>query len=125
MVYTSPNAPDIRDVLGTWLLSVLDGQRRYAHVTGLRGDAVAPQILGMKKIVSDESLRRGLAHLDRQRQEGLGYHSRCCASVAKGRPLARPCALHHPQNPRRQTQLTATTTLPTPAFTPLPHRIMG
>ena len=63
MAYTSPNAPDIVDVLGTWLLSILDGQRRYAHVAGLRGDEVAPQILGMNKIVSDESLRRALAHL--------------------------------------------------------------
>jgi len=61
--YTSPNAPTVNDVLGTWLLSILDGQRRYAHVTGLRGDAVAPRILGMNKIVSDESLRRALAHL--------------------------------------------------------------
>lgn len=63
MAYTSPNAPDVVDVLGTWLLSILDGQRRYAHVAGLRGDEVAPQILGMNKVVSDESLRRALAHL--------------------------------------------------------------
>jgi len=63
MSYSSPNAPEVRDVLGTWLLSILDGQRRYAHVTGLRGDAVAPQILGMTQIMSDESLRRALAHL--------------------------------------------------------------
>ena len=63
MAYTSPNAPAVVDVLGTWLLSILDGQRRYAHVAGLRGDEVAPQILGMNKIVSDESLRRALAHL--------------------------------------------------------------
>ena len=61
--YTSPNAPNAKDVLGTWLLSILDGQWRYAHITGLRGDSVAPGILGMKKIVSDESLRRGLKHL--------------------------------------------------------------
>jgi hypothetical protein len=61
--YTSPNAPTVVNVLGTWLLSILDGQRRYAHVTGLRGDAVAPEILGMSKIISDESLRRALAHL--------------------------------------------------------------
>ena len=47
MSYTSPNAPEVVDVLGTWLLSILDGQRRYAHVAGLRGDAVAPRILGM------------------------------------------------------------------------------
>lgn len=63
LVYTSPNAPEIVDVLGTWALSILDGQRRYAHVTGLRGDTVAPAILGMDTIVSDESLRRGLKEL--------------------------------------------------------------
>ena len=63
MSYTSPNAPSVRDLLGTWFLSILDGQWRYAHVTGLRGDAVAPQILGMTRILSDESLRRGLKHL--------------------------------------------------------------
>ena len=63
MSYTSPNAPEVRDVLGTWFLSILDGQWRYAHVTALRGDAVAPQILGMTRILSDESLRRALKHL--------------------------------------------------------------
>jgi hypothetical protein len=63
MAYTSPNASDTKDVLGTWLLSILDGQWRYAHITGLRGDSVAPGILGMNKIVSGESLRRGFKHL--------------------------------------------------------------
>src|SRR5450631_248027 len=59
--YSSPNAPKVRDVLGTWLLSILDGHCRYAHVASLRGDAVAPQILGMENVVCDESLRRALA----------------------------------------------------------------
>ena len=63
MDYTSPNAPQVCDVLGTWLLSILDGQRRYAHIAGLRGDAVAPQVLGMSRMIGDESLRRGLKHL--------------------------------------------------------------
>ena len=58
--YTSPNAPQVRDVLGTWVLSILDGQSRYAHINGLRGDAVAPHILGMSRIISDEGLRRAL-----------------------------------------------------------------
>ena len=70
LTYRSPNAPAVGDVLGTWLLSILDGQRRYAHVTGLRGDAVAPQILGMQRIISDESLRRALAHLAPSPQRG-------------------------------------------------------
>ena len=61
--YSSGNAPAVRDVLGTWMLSILDGHWRYAHVASLRGDAVAPEILHMKKIIGDESLRRALAHL--------------------------------------------------------------
>jgi hypothetical protein len=63
LTYTSPNAPAVVDLLGTWLLSILDGQQRYAHIAGLRGDEVAPEILGMGKIVSDESLRRTLSAL--------------------------------------------------------------
>ena len=43
--FTSPNAPRKRDVLGTMLLSVLAGHRRYAHVTALRCDAVNPPLL--------------------------------------------------------------------------------
>jgi hypothetical protein len=39
--YRSGNAPDKRDVLGTLMLGLLAGHRRYAHITALRGDAVA------------------------------------------------------------------------------------
>ena len=53
--YTSPNAPSQVDVLGTLLMSVLAGQRRYAHITGLRGDGVNPELLG-----DAESDERGL-----------------------------------------------------------------
>ncbi len=41
--YTSPNAPQKRDVLGTILLSVLAGHWRYAHISALRGDGVNPE----------------------------------------------------------------------------------
>src|SRR3954447_13077975 len=34
--FTSPNAPTKRDLLGTVMLSVLAGHRRYAHITTLR-----------------------------------------------------------------------------------------
>ena len=51
--YTSPNAPAVQDVLGTWLLGILDGQDRYAHIGSLRGDGVAPVVLGMTKIIGD------------------------------------------------------------------------
>ena len=53
--YTSPNAPLVRGVLGSWMLGILDGQYRYAHIGTLRGDGVAPEVLGMSKIIGDHS----------------------------------------------------------------------
>src|SRR3981081_4597381 len=44
---SSPNAPKKRELLGTVLLSVLSGHRRYAHITALRCDPVNPPLLGM------------------------------------------------------------------------------
>lgn len=66
LTYTSPNAPTKQDVLGTWLLAILAGHNRYAHITALRADAVSPQILGMNKIISEDALRRALARLSAQ-----------------------------------------------------------
>ena len=37
--YASPNAPSKAEVLGTWLLSVLSGHRRYAHVCQRRSES--------------------------------------------------------------------------------------
>src|SRR2546423_10116256 len=62
--FTSPNAPRKRDVLGTLLLSVLAGHQRSAHITALRCDPVNPPLLGMRKVVSEDAVRRGLAKID-------------------------------------------------------------
>ena len=62
--YRSGNAPDKRDVLGTLLLGLLAGHRRYAHITALRGDAVAAQAQGIDKVVSEDALRRALERID-------------------------------------------------------------
>ena len=56
--YRSPNAPAVRDVLGALLLSLLAGHRRYAHISSIRGDGVNPELLGMSKVVSEDSARR-------------------------------------------------------------------
>jgi hypothetical protein len=61
LALTSPNAPKKRDLLGTVLLSVLAGHRRYAHITALRCAPVNPPLLGMRKVVSEDAVRRGLA----------------------------------------------------------------
>ena len=62
--YTSPNASRVRDVLGTLMLGVLSGSKRYAHLAGIRGDQVAAQALGLSKIVSEDSVRRALAAME-------------------------------------------------------------
>ena len=54
--YTSPNAPKKRDVLGTTMLSMLSGHKRYAHIAGLRCDSVLPELLGMNKIISEDAV---------------------------------------------------------------------
>src|SRR5437016_10324067 len=67
--YTSPNAPQKRDVLGTILLSVLAGHWRYAHISALRGDGVNPELLGMTKVASEDSVRRALSALNKEESE--------------------------------------------------------
>lgn len=59
--YTSANAPSKADILGTILLAVLAGHRRYAHITALRFDGVIPKLLGMSKVCSEDSVRRAFA----------------------------------------------------------------
>lgn len=62
--FISPNAPTKRDVLGTLLLSVLAGHTRYSHATTIRCDGVNPGLLGMNKVVSEDSLRRALLKIE-------------------------------------------------------------
>ena len=78
--YVSPNAPTKAEVLGTWMLSILSGHRRYSHVTAIRCDGVNPGLLGMNKVISEDALRRaltatpeaeGIAWLDRHLEESV------------------------------------------------------
>src|SRR5229473_4125180 len=61
---TSPNAPSKRDILGTVMLSVLAGHRRYAHITTLRCDPVNPPLLGMEQVLSEDAVRRGIDKIE-------------------------------------------------------------
>lgn len=65
--YSSNNAPKVPDVLGTAVLSILSGHKRYAHTATLFGDNVAAEILGLTKIASHDSMARGLAKMDEQK----------------------------------------------------------
>jgi hypothetical protein len=64
--YTSPNAPTKAEILGTILCGVLSGHRRYAHITGMRGDPVLPKLLGIQRLRSEDSIRRAFANQDEE-----------------------------------------------------------
>ena len=85
--FTSPNAPKKRDLLGTVMLSALAGHRRYAHITALRCDPVNPSLLGMRKVLSEDSVRRGLVKIDEAK--GLPWlqnHLDYCTAPLLGEP---------------------------------------
>ena len=69
LMYSSPNAHSKLDVLGTWLLAILAGHKRYSHITGLRGDTVSAQTLGMQKIISEDALRRSLSRMNAEQSQ--------------------------------------------------------
>ena len=64
LCYTSPNAPNIKDILGTIILSILAGHKRYSHVTTIRTDQVNPELLGMGAVASEDSVRRAFTLVD-------------------------------------------------------------
>src|SRR5277367_1029726 len=64
--YTSPNAAKTRDVLGTAMLSMLAGHKRYSHIAALRGDGVLPELLDMRKIVSEDAVRRAFSAIEEE-----------------------------------------------------------
>ncbi len=67
--YSSPNASRPRDGLGTLMLGFLAGAKRYAHIAGVRGDAVAAKALGLRGLVSEDSARRALRAIEPQASE--------------------------------------------------------
>ena len=66
---SSPNASRARDVLWTLMLGILAGSKRYAHIAGVRGDTVTAQALGLRGMVSEDSVRRTLKALQPQASE--------------------------------------------------------
>ena len=77
--YTSPNAPARQDVLGTILLSIVAGHRRYAHIAAIRSDGVNPELLGMKKVVSEDSVRHAFQKAEEEAcDKWMTKHLRAC-----------------------------------------------
>ena len=67
--YSSPNAPQVRDVLGTLLLAMINGATRYSHVNAVRHDGVNPGLLDMRRVCSDDSVLRAVGRMEKQEAE--------------------------------------------------------
>ena len=67
--FTSNNAPKVPDVIGTMVVSILSGHTRYCHAQSLYGDTVVPDLLGIGKMVSHDSLRRAFINIDEKDAE--------------------------------------------------------
>ena len=75
--YTSPNAPEVRDVVGTAVLAVVCGFTRYVHINRLRNDTVLAALLGLGRIVCEDSVRRALKSADgRELDDWLSRHEK-------------------------------------------------
>jgi Transposase DDE domain group 1 len=61
-----PHSSGVANILGTLFLSSLSGQRRYSHITTIRNDEVNPPLLGMTKIVSEDTARRAFQFIDEE-----------------------------------------------------------
>ena len=83
--YQSNNAPGKVDVLGSLFLSILSGHKRYSHITTLISDSVNPDLLGMNKIVSEDSARRAVKRIDEEK--GIQWLQKhildCCEPLLK------------------------------------------
>lgn len=64
--YESRNAPTKEEILGTILISVLSGHRRYAHITGMRGEQTIAELLGIGQFRSEDSVRRAFEKGDEE-----------------------------------------------------------
>ena len=62
--YRGAHSSKKQDILGTWLLSILSGHKRYAHITTIRADGVTPELLGMQQVVSEDTVRRALTAIE-------------------------------------------------------------
>lgn len=90
--YFSNNAPQKVDVLGSLFLSVLSGHNRYAHMTALLSDGVNSKLLGMRKVVSDDSARRALKKIEEQQGiHWLQEHLQSCYEPLLSTPWIVDC----------------------------------
>ena len=62
--YTGNRGSGADPIMGTILLSVLNGHWRYAHIHSVRGDGINPGLLGLRGTVSEDAVRLAMYRIE-------------------------------------------------------------
>ena len=63
MRLTSNNAPEVRDLVATVMVSMVNGATRFRHFDRLHGDAATAELFGVGRFMSCDSVRRNFASI--------------------------------------------------------------
>ena len=103
LTYTGNRGSGALNVMGTVLLSVLSGHRRYAHINGLRGDGINPGLLGMSGTVSEDAVRLAMYRTRGSRRPRLAFHPDPRQHLTRVGPAVGPRHRRHRQAPLRSS----------------------
>ena len=60
---TGNNAPEVRDLIATVMVSMVNGATRFRHFDRLRGDTATAELFGVGRFMSCDSVRRNFASM--------------------------------------------------------------
>ena len=60
---TGNNAPEVRDLIATVMVSMINGATRFRHFDRLRGDTATAELFGVGRFMSCDSVRRNFASI--------------------------------------------------------------
>ena len=63
MRLTSNNAPEVRDLIATVMVSMVNGATRFRHFDRLHGDVATAALFGVERFMSCDSVRRNFASI--------------------------------------------------------------
>lgn len=59
----SNNAPEVRDLIVTVMVSMVNGATRFRHFDRLRGDTATTELFGVGRFMTCDSVRRNFASI--------------------------------------------------------------
>ena len=80
MRLTSNNAPEVRDLIATVMVSMVNGATRFRHFDRLHGDAATAELFGVGRFMSCDTRCGGTSRPSRRTRRCRGSGGRTCIS---------------------------------------------